>query len=250
MNRRMALALLGALMLGTALAGCEGAQNDAAFGQKVRAYLLEHPEVIEEAVNRLNARKEATAAAETGKRLVAYREALAGDARDPVLGARSAPITVVEFFDYRCGYCKASAPEVLALVEQNRDVRLVMKEYPILSPESEYAARVALVAAKQGKYAPVHRALMAERAINKASVDRIAKANGVDVSGANAGDVTEHLTAVQNLAASLQVGGTPAFVVGEQMIPGADMAALQAAIAAERRRTSGRAEATPTAAAG
>jgi protein-disulfide isomerase len=219
-----------------ALTGCERPQSEAAFGERVRAYLLEHPEVLEEAINKLQAQRTAEAAATAKTMLASNTKALLADSRDPVIGDPRAPITVVEFFDYRCGYCKASAPEVLALTEQNRDVRLVMKEMPILSPESEYAARVALVAAKAGKYKPVHRALMAERAVDKANVDRIARANGVDPSGANDPAITSHIEAVHALAGALQINGTPAFVVGDQIVAGADMAALQAAIDAQRKR--------------
>lgn len=221
-------------------AGCERPLDDAAFGQRVRTYLLTHPEVLQEAMQQLETRAAATSAADAKRLIGQHREALLEDARDPVIGDRKAPVTVVEFFDYRCGYCKASSPEVLALVERNRDVRLVMKEMPILSPESEYAARAALLAAKQGKYATVHRALMAERAVTRASVDRIARTHGVSLAGIDGSALTQHLQAVHVLAGQLKVGGTPAFVVGDKMIAGADMAALQQAIA-EQRRSSPRA---------
>jgi protein-disulfide isomerase len=227
--------ILTAAAAGLLLSACNADADDAAFGQKVRAYLLAHPEVLEEALTKLQETKTANAASESVKLLAANRQSLIADPRDPVIGDPKAPITVVEFFDYRCGYCKSSTPEVLALVAEQKDVRLVMKEMPILSPQSEQAARLALVAHAQGKYAAVHRALMAERALDEASIKRIASANGVDVAGMNATATTTHLTDVQALAETIGVGGTPAFIVGEQMIAGADMAALRAAIAAARK---------------
>ena len=229
---------LAAPLLALALAGCgaQSAASDEAFGQKVRAYLLEHPEVLEEAINKLQQTRTAEAAAGAQKLLASNQKALIQDARDPVIGAPNAPITVVEFFDYRCGYCKASAPAVLKIAEENKDVRLVMKEMPILSPESELAARLALQAAKAGKYEAVHLALMAERALDEASIARIARAHGLTPPTTTDAAVTSHLRDVQTLAEQLQITGTPAFIVGEQIIAGADMDALRQAIAAQRKR--------------
>jgi protein-disulfide isomerase len=217
-----------------ALSACTADASDDAFGAKVRTYLLEHPEVLEEALLKLQEKKTLAEAEGVGKALVANRKALVADPRDPVIGDPKAPITVVEFFDYRCGYCKAVAPEVLALVQQNKDVRLVLKEMPILSPQSEQAARLALAAAKQGKYPAVHRALMSERALDEAAMTRIAQANGVDMAKADAAAINAHIADVHKLAEALRVTGTPAFIVGDQVIAGADVEALKAAIAAAR----------------
>lgn len=232
-SMRLPLLLAAAAL---AVAGCQPATDDAAFGQKVRAYLLEHPEVLEEAINKLNAKREQTAAAENVKLLAANRKALIEDARDPVIGDPEAPITVVEFFDYRCGYCKAVAPQVLSLVDANKDVRVVMKEMPILSPESELAARLALQAAEAGLYPAVHRALMAERALDEAAVERIAAAHGLTLARDDK-EQSEHLADVQRLAQALQVNGTPAFVIGDTMVAGADMDAIRQAIEAQRRKS-------------
>lgn len=229
--RSLAAPVFAAALL--ALAGCQAPTDDAAFGQKVRAYLLEHPEVLEEAIGRLQAKKAAEAEAGAQKLLASNRPALLQDPRDPVIGDPKAPITVVEFFDYRCGFCKTAAPDVLKLVQENRDVRLVMKEMPILSPASERAARVAL-AAGPAKYVAVHTALMSERALDEAAVDRIARANGIALTGLDAPALTDHLGDVRALATQLSVDGTPAFIVGNRMIAGADIDALRAAIAAER----------------
>lgn len=226
-----------------ALAGCQPA-GDEAFGQRVRAYLLDHPEVLEEAINKLNETRARTASADSLKLLASNRPALVDDPRDPVVGDPKAPITVVEFFDYRCGFCKSAAPDVLALVEANKDVRLVMKEMPILADAetgavgvSGRAARVALAAYGQGKYLPVHRALMAERGLDAVAVDRIARENGVDVSGLESPAVTDHLADIEQLARTLGIDGTPAFIIGDTTVAGANIEAIRQAVAAQRRKS-------------
>lgn len=217
------------------LGACSAADaSDAAFGEKVRAYLLEHPEVLEEALTKLQETRTVADTAAATKALASNHSALIADARDPVIGNPKAPITVVEFFDYRCGYCKSAAPEVLALAEEFKDVRLVMKEMPILSPESEKAARLALAANTAGKYAEVHRALMAERALDDAAIARIAAANGLTVPSEDS-KTTAYLAEVSKLAETLKIAGTPAFIIGDQMIPGADIAALRAAVEKARK---------------
>lgn len=237
------LAPLSACLL--LLAGCQQA-DDAVFGQRVRAYLLEHPEVLEEAIRKLDENRAEQAGAEQAKALAANRQALERDARDPVLGNPNGAITVVEFFDYRCGYCKAVAPEVLDLVQKEGDVRLVLKEFPILPDAatgrigvSEKAARLALAAEDQGRYLAVHRGLMAERALDDAAIQRVVRTAGLDPAAlSQAGGskaVDDYLTDVNQLAQTLGVNGTPTFIVGDRVIASADLAALRAAIAQARK---------------
>jgi protein-disulfide isomerase len=227
------------------LAGCsEARSDDEAFGQRVRAYLLENPEVLEEAIVRLDQKRAEAAKVSQTKGLAASRQALERDPRDPVLGNPKGAVTVVEFFDYRCGYCKIVAPEVIKLLESEKDVRFVFKELPILPDSdgrlgvSERASRVALAANKQGRYLPVHRDLMAEKSLNDAGIERVLRRHGLDPAAlARAGStpaVDDHLSDNQELARKLGIQGTPAFVVGDQVIPGADPDALRAAIAAAR----------------
>lgn len=222
-----------ALVALLSLSGCQKAA-DAAFGQKVRAYLLEHPEVIEEAVQKLQEKKIATAAniAKTG--LATHRKALERDPRDFVAnpGGR---ITVVEFFDYRCGYCKTSAPEVAQIIADNPDVRFVFKEFPIFGGESSLAAKVALSPAGKAKGLALYQSFMAEKALDEAAIDRLLAAAGVDPAKARAAGesaaIQQHLADTHDLAQALGIEGTPAFIVGDKMIPGADLPALRAAIA-------------------
>jgi protein-disulfide isomerase len=152
---------------------------------------------------------------------------------------------VVEFFDYRCAYCKSAAPQVLQLVDQQPDVRLVFKELPILPDAngrigvSERAARVALAAREAGKYREVHRDLMSQRALDDAAIAAIARRHGLDAQAllrtASTPAVDDHLSDIQELAQALGVSGTPAFFVGDTVIPGADIDALRAAISQQRQ---------------
>lgn len=230
MTTRAALALCAALAL--PLAACAKKPDDA-FGQKVRAYLLEHPEVIEEAVQKLQENKQAAAVEAAKASLGKYRAQLERDPRDFVANP-DGKITVVEFFDYRCGYCKVSAPEVLKLIAENPDVRFVFKEFPIFGGESNLAAQVALSEPAKPKTLKLFEAFMAEKALDATSIDRHLRAAGIDPAAAKAAGASEpvqkHIADTRALAQALAIEGTPAFIIGDQVIPGADMAALRAAI--------------------
>lgn len=221
------------------LAACGQGKSTVAGGEQVRAYLLEHPEVIEEAMAKLQEKRQAAADLELSKSLTARKPELERDGRDFVAGNPDGKITVVEFFDYRCPYCKVARPEIAKLIAANKDVRFVMKEYPILSPESEGAARAALGAKAQGKYWPVHQALMAEQSLDDASIKRILAQNGVDVDKAFAAGTsaaaTKHLEETRALARATGIGGTPAFVIGDVMVAGWDPARISKAIADARK---------------
>jgi protein-disulfide isomerase len=236
------LALLAAAL---SLSGCYLVQNEKAFGERVHAYLVNHPEVIEEALTRLQQKQVAEAASLTRSKIGENRAALIADPRDFVAGNPKGTITVVEFFDYRCGYCKVAQPELEQLLAQNRDVRLVLKEFPILPDRdgrlgvSLRAARAALAAGAQGKYAAVHAALMAHKSLDDDAINAILTANGLNPAtikaSGEADAITDHLTATHTLGTTIGVQGTPAFVIGETMIPGADIEALKAAIEDARR---------------
>lgn len=238
-------ALLAPVLSAALLAACQPAAKDdgkpskaeTAFGESVRAYLLAHPEVIEEAVTQLNDRRKIEAATQhdaDAKRLIpANRAALERDARDLVLNP-DGKITVVEFFDYNCGYCKSSAPEVLDILAKNPDVRLVLKELPIFGEASDTAAKVALTPQGKAKGVGLFKAFMAAKPLDEAAIDRVLKEQGLDPAAvrqaAASPEIEKHIADVRALAVALQIQGTPAFVVGDTMIPGADMAALRAAI--------------------
>lgn len=210
-------------------------------GDQIREYILAHPEVIEEAIGKLQQKRQAAADAQLRQSLAANRSKIERDPRDFVAGNPAGKITVVEFFDYRCPYCKAALPEINKLIADNKDVRFVLKEFPILSPASEVAARAAVGAKAQGKYWPVHQALLAEKNLDEAAVDRILKDNGVDVAKAKADGaakpVSEQLDDTHALAKATGVNGTPAFMIGDKMVSGWVPADIQAGIEDARKKS-------------
>ena len=221
-----------AAMAALALAGCQRA-DDAAFGERVRSYLLEHPEVLEEASNALYAKKQAELAKASAAAIDKHRARLERDPRDLVVNP-DGKVTVVEFFDYRCGYCKTVAPEVVELVRKDPEVRFVMKEWPMFGGISETAARVMLTPQARPKGLELHSRLMNERALTDATLDRHLQELGIDPAAARAAArdpaITRQLQDTDALRSALGIQGTPAFVVGDVMIPGADPEALKAAI--------------------
>ena len=238
-------AVLGGLALTTAChAEPMESPADIAFGKRVRAYLLAHPEVLQETLERLQAKIDAGKAADARTAIASRRTLLERDPRDAVLGNPKGAVTVVEFFDYRCPFCKAAEPDVEKLLADNPDVRLVLKQFPILDLEdhthiSEDASRAAIAANAQGRFGPVHRALLADKALDDAGVAAVLKAAGVDTTKAQGVEgsaaTTTELADVHALARALGIDGTPGFVVGDQMIAGAQMDALRAAIIQARK---------------
>ena len=215
-------------MLALPAIGCSAepqkAPVDAAFGDKVRAYLMEHPEVIQEAMNKLQEQQEQKLAQAAATAIDDNRKAIERDARDPVAGNPTALITVTEFFDYRCPYCKTAAPAMPAFLARHKNVRMVYKEFPILSEASEHAARLALAAKIQGKYERVHQALLVLPSLTDATIDTVLMANGVDVLKAHKDaenpEIKGQIADVKKLAQTLGIGGTPAFIVGDKVSNG------------------------------
>jgi protein-disulfide isomerase len=240
--RKTTLLLIAAL----ALTGCSRAKHDEAFGQEVRAYLLKHPEVIEEAFNKLQEQKQNQEQADASEVIAKHAAALDHDPRDFVANP-DGRITVVEFFDYRCPYCKAAAPQLNSMIQGNKDVRFVFKELPILKDAdgevgvSRRAAEAALAAAAAGKYPAVHAALMNEHSIDDAAIARILAANGIDPAllKTRAAQNASQLADAHQLAMDIGVNGTPSFVVGDKMVAGADLAGLNAAIEDARKAAKG-----------
>ncbi len=191
------------------------------FDSRVRSYLLENPEILQEVSVALRTREERAAVETINQRAAANSSLLAVDPGDPAFGPADARVTVVEFFDFRCPGCKLTAPEVLRLMRAHPDVRFVFKDWPILDrgtdDTSHYAARAAMAAHRQGSYLPVFRALMAEPALNKAAVDRILAANGVALPTARTAmaspEVARRLADIQMSAAGLGLQGTPTFFI-------------------------------------
>ena len=190
----------------------------AAFEELVRAYILEHPEILPQAMDRLQARDNA-------ERLKPVRQALETPFPGAVLGNPAGTITMVEFTDFACSYCRGSVADINALIVANPQLKVVVRELPIIAPESEPAARMALAAAAQGKFGAYHAAMFAGPRPDSASITAAAASAGVDLTAAqgfmkraDVGQEIEH-----NLAYARQLGisGTPAFAIGGQIIAGA-----------------------------
>jgi protein-disulfide isomerase len=215
-----------------ALSGCQKA-GDAAFDRRVHAYLMAHPEVIREAAVKLQENDRIAAAKTSTDNINKFRAQLERDPRDFVANP-AGKITVVEFFDYRCGYCKLAAPEVVKLIGENPDVRFVFKEFPIFGEVSDTAAKIALTPAAKAKGLELYTSWMAEKALDDTGLDRHLTEVGVNPAEARAQAdqpaITRQILDTRTLAQALKIEGTPAFIVGDTMIPGADIAALRAAI--------------------
>jgi protein-disulfide isomerase len=159
-----------------------------------------------------------------------------------VAGNPKGDVTVVEFFDYRCGYCKRVTPVLKELMAGDPNLRVVFKELPILSPESNLAAKAALAAEAQGKYLPFHEALMAsDSSLSMPDILQLATALKLDTAKLQADmNKPEIQAAIQKnhaLAQAVGITGTPAFIIGPELVPGAiELPALKELIAKARKR--------------
>ena len=191
----------------------------------IRDYLIEHPEVLIEAQQALRAKRAEQEAAQARRAVHELRDALLSDPEAPVAGNPDGAVTLVEFFDYRCGYCRRVKPTLETLIAENDDLRLVYKEFPILGPESDLAARAALAARAQGLYGPLHAALMdADSEFDLAGILEIARSVGLDParleSDMDDPAFDELIARNGALAQALGIRGTPGFVIGERVIGG------------------------------
>lgn len=198
--------------------------------ESLRALILQtirdNPEVIMEALETLQEREAEAQAAAAAAALTAQMGALQNDPNAPVLGNPDGDITVVEFFDYNCGYCRRVFPNVKALMDEDTNIRVVMREWPILGEESVFAARASLASRKQGKYEEFHNALMGSNGrASQAVVLSIADDLGMDIDQLRADmdspEVDAHIETSRQLTQALGLNGTPAFVFEDQLVPGA-----------------------------
>lgn len=225
--RRLVAAVLFALALQLpAAAQPFSPDQKKAIEEIVRAYILKNPEIIREAVEALQAKEQQSAEERRVEALARLKDELAFDPGSPVLGNPTGDVTVVEFFDYRCPYCKRMAEVITELIKEDGNIRHVMKELPIFGPESVYASRAALAAVSQGKYESLYRLLIGARgALDRDTVMKLARKAGLDL-GKLARDmespqVEAALSRNRDLAATLEVAGTPTFIVGRRFVPGA-----------------------------
>ena len=196
------------------------------LNQVIEDYIRNHPEVIIESLRSLEDRQRQAEAEHRRQIILARSDVLENDPTSPVFGNPEGSVTIVEFFDYRCGYCRRMVPAMQRLLEEDPDLRWVMKEFPILGPESLYASRAAVASQKQGKYQEFHMALMSDGvSVTDENVDRIAALLGLDMEQLKADmaskETQDILARNQELARDLGIGGTPSFVLGDSFLPGA-----------------------------
>lgn len=236
--RRLALiATVSAL----ALTGCT---NKVEVEKIVKDYLMAHPEVIREAMMELQKKEQMAASEQFTKAITENKAALLDDARDLSVGPKDAKVTIVEFYDYRCGYCHAAAPHVMGLIAKEKDIRFVFKDMPILggpgSP-SHFMAIASSAATKQGAENALkfHGLLMTSDVKTEEQMFEIAKTAGLDVAALKAEMKNPaheaRFKATFELANKIGVNGTPGFVIGNRMVPGWDPTQIQAAIEMARK---------------
>ncbi len=194
--------------------------------QIVRDYLFAHPEVLIESLTAYQQRQRVAEEQLRQQALIDSRAALTEDPDTPVVGNPEGDVAIVEFFDYRCQYCRRVAGTIKKAVEQDGNIRLIMKEFPILGPQSIQAARAALAAARQGKYEEFHWALMSEPGdMSDPHIRRVARTVGLDVDRLQTDMQSDEVDAMirrnHELARALKINGTPAFVIGDTLVPGA-----------------------------
>ena len=216
-------------------------QQKQAIEQLIHDYLQQHPEVIIDSLRAAQAKAVTERLAQQRKMVVAKRDELLHDPNSPVAGNPNGDVTLVEFFDYRCPYCKAIEPSLEALIKEDGKLRVVYKEFPILGPVSIFASRVAIAAQKQGKYLPFHDRMMAFRGnIDDDAILEVAKESGVDMTLLKADMVSEHTDKVIKhdyaLAQALGIDATPGLIVGDRLTMGAtDIDSLRKLIASARQ---------------
>lgn len=223
----LALSLAQALPAAAQQSAAEMAPAErAAVEEVVREYLLAHPELIVEAIQTLEQRERAAADLRQQQALAQSMSELQDDVNAPVLGDPEGDVVVVEFFDYQCGYCKSVAAGLQQEVAADGDIKLVMKEFPILGAASVTAAKAALAAGRQGKYEAFHWAMMEHKGgLDEATVMAVAGQVGLNLERLKADmadpEIEELLAANYALAEKLDIRGTPAFVIGDRLVPGA-----------------------------
>lgn len=212
--------------------------------QVIESYVRSHPELIEQTLQVLQAKRQEKEEASVKQVIVAHQSELLHDPASPVSGDPAGDVTVIEFFDYRCGFCKRAAGSVTQLQKDDARVRIVYKDFPILGDASVQVAKAALASRTQGRHQAFHEALLAAKGdLSKEHVLQIASDVGLDAKKLEADmEKPEWLTIIgrnRELANDLRVTGTPAFVVGNELVPGAvDLPALKALVARARTRAS------------
>ncbi len=232
-SRKVLVTLILGLLLQFVPAGFSTAAFTQGFTEEqkksmekiIQDYLLKNPTIIRDALDALRLQEEEQKQKEVAKRIRSRSRDLQNDPSAPVLGNPNGDVTVVEFFDYNCGYCKRSFPVLKALIESDRSIRLVMKEFAILGPNSVTMAKAALAAKRQGKYLELHEAFMLGDQFEEKMLEGITKKVGLDyqklLKDMEDRGIAQSLQKNYQLAEDLGINGTPAFIIGDNLVPGA-----------------------------
>lgn len=243
----LVVALIGSPAAATDITNMNAAETEA-FGDAVRAYLLENPEVLMEAIAVLEQRQADAQVASDAALIATNAEDIFDDGFSAVLGNPDGDVTIVEFLDYRCGFCKRAFPEVKELIESDGNIRFIIKEFPILGNDSVLASRFAIstqILYGDKKYEALHDTLMTMRAnVSEASLRAAAEGLGLDAQaiwdGMENPVINQIIGANHGLAQRLQITGTPGFVIGDQMLRGyVPLEGMQSVVAAIRAAQDG-----------
>lgn len=228
----LSLALLGAgvALVPADMAAAAGdafsADQKAQIGALIKDYLIKNPEIMIDVQRILDAKQEAQRQESATKAVSENAANLYRNAALPVVGNPKGDVTVVEFFDYNCGFCRKAVDAMGKLMDVDKKVKFVMVDFPIFGKDSEAAARVAIAAGKQGKYWELHQALLLHKgANNEETALQLSEKMGLDMAklkaDAAAPETAKLMADNRALAERLGIQGTPHFYVGEKVIPGA-----------------------------
>jgi protein-disulfide isomerase len=205
-----------------------GGADQARIERVVHDYVLAHPEIIPQAMQKLQDQQ-------SGQMVAANRDAIVTPFGSAWGGNPKGDVTLVEYFDYNCGYCRASLPLIADLLKRDPKLRIVYRDLPILSDESRAAARASLAAAQQGKFQGFHDALYAAGPVSEATIKGAAARAGVSLAAIDTGIVDAEIAKNMQTAAKLGMNGTPSWVVGDRILSGAlPIEEIEKAIAAAR----------------
>lgn len=228
-NWPLIAAALGGMIIGGTVLQLTNRGGKAQTEAIVRNYILEHPEILPEAMKRLQAK-------ENGQLVTRHQPALEAPFHGAWAGAEKGDVTLVMFTDYSCGFCRASLADVDRLLGEDKRLKVVWREIPILGPGSEAAARAALAAAQQGRYLDFHRRMFNNGPPEEANISRVEQAVGVTASADADGAIAREIENNLALARTLNMTGTPTFVIGDRILQGAvGYKALKDAIDAARK---------------
>jgi len=237
------LLLTAALVSGPAKAETAQAHSKAEIEQIINDYLMDNPEALATALTNMQEYFRLAESDRLRQTIVKNGPALFANPADFSIGPPDAPITIVEFFDYNCGYCKRVFPTLMEVVNENDDVRVVFKELPILSETSILAAKTALALEDQLTFRTFHAKLMNNKSrLSEAYISATLKDMNIDMATLEARRDTPRIQAIlddnSRLARALNVEGTPAFIIGDQVMPGAlEKDEFNAALAALREKS-------------